>query len=123
MNLVAGVAGNVGIAVLATTPQGALGVLVVAGQAHIAALCGRQGQLADEHAIGLVGPGLLGVLEAVAMARGAIGRTAVCGKAVGGLAHVGQVFFVMAGHAQRSTGGCRRCCASQGEHAQAKNGQ
>jgi len=132
VDLVAGIAGNVSGIVLAASPQRALGILVVASQAGRAALVRRRGRLLGEHPVGMGPLGNTGwpavvrmrVTGAMAARAGRRARvasvthwtTCQCGGScrhrwrfgtlcMRGPAHVWQVFFVVAGHAQRRPNG------------------
>lgn len=126
VDFVTGIAGHIGIVMRAAIPMRAIRVFDVAVHADCAAFIGRQCELPDEHAIRVVVGRFLGVLEAGAMAADAVGNPRVAGKAMCGLAHVGQVFFVMAGDAQLGTdlagGPGRPHRTEQTEQAQAQYG-
>ena len=109
VRLVAGIAGHISRFVLAAGPQVALGILVVAGLANRAAIIGiHRREFADDLAKRHVGLGqLLDILGLVrmgfarAMTADAVGRALVSDKPVRRAAHVGQVFGVVAGDAER----------------------
>jgi len=90
--LVASVAGDIGRLVLAAGPQRALGVLVVATLASLAAIGSRYGGFLAESHIGLGSRGSPGRLMrmglAGAMTADAVRRPLICGKGMRRLAHV-----------------------------------
>ena len=103
VHLVASVAGNIGRLVLATGPQGTLGIFVMTSLANPAAIIGRQGgELSALFAKGEIGLGqdrdsgrLARVGLTGAMTADAVRGTLVGGKTVRRSAHVRQIFFVM----------------------------
>ena len=109
VHLVATVAGNIGRLVLATGPQGTLGVFVMARLANPAAVIGCQcRELSALFAKGEIRFGLdrdAGRLARVgltgAMATNTVRGTLVGGKTVRRTTHVWKVFFVVTGDAER----------------------
>ena len=128
VNLVAGVAGQIGIFVLAAGPQGAFGILAVASQAGGVALARRRGVGTDEHAVRARSlfyiAGLLGVGRALAVAGDAVGYPLVGRETVRRSAHVRQIFLIMAGDTELGAGltGGPGGRGQQREQAQADDG-